>query len=721
MKLQPKCCLFNRIVILALLAAPYLCAEDDVSGLFRDLTVVNEVNQEISEALPFHYNYSLMGGYFAMPSARMNKVGTAAMGFAYLPPYRNYAVTLQALERLEFGINYTTYMGVPDPSLGITGFGDYTDRGANLKVALLQKRDGFPYFPEIAVGLEDFYGSKRFHAFYVVGTKEFLGWNLEATLGWGKGRIKGFFGGIGWTPFRQWKIPVLNRLTLLGEWDATNYKDHHFEHPKARRVKSRINLGLTTSVFDVLQLSVSTIRGKKIAASASLNYNIGETKGLFPKVDDPPIYRAPVDVEPLGHLRNEKEVSQEMAFAMIEQGLNLYRIYLTTNKKREQTLWIKVVNTRYREEREVKERIDQVLAALTPTNIEQVVVVIEADGIPTHEYRYRREDLSRLLEGTIGEYEFQTLSPMREPTPPPNAFEGTLLYHRSKAIWTFNIRPRLLTFFGSATGKFKYSAGIVAGPEGYLFDQLYYKIQGAYNIKSSLSDVGDMDLLNPSELYNVRSDSINYFKSNTVSLEEAYLQRGWAMKRGWYGRVAAGYFEPAYGGMAAEFLYYPVHQCWAIGVEAAGVLKRKTHGLGFTTTIRKFNGYDPEYVHFIGYQYFLDFYYVVRPLQLDFKVSVGKFLARDVGARFELGRYFSSGFRFSVWYSMTNAHDIVNGSRYRDKGIAFLIPFDFFLKKSSRTYIPYALSVWLRDTGARAATGKRLYPTLQRERENDSF
>lgn len=687
-------------------------------GLFRDLTVVNKVNQEIQDTLPFHYNYSLMGGYFAMPSARMNQIGTAAVGFAYIPPYRNYAVTLQALERLEFGINYTTYMGIPDPIMGKMGFGDYTDRGANLKIALLQKSDGFSYFPEIAVGLEDFYGSKRFHAFYVVGTKEFLDWNLEATFGWGKGRIKGFFGGLGWTPFRQSNIPVLNRLTLIGEWDATDYKNHHFEHPKGRHFKSRLNLGLTTSIFDILQLSVSTIRGEKIAASASLNYNIGETKGLFPKVDDPPFYRAPVDVEPLGLLRNEKELSQEMAFAMNEQGLNLYRIYLTTDENQNRSLWMKIINTRYREERDVKGRIDNVLAALTPDNIHSVTVVVEADGLPTHEYRYRREDLSRLLDGTVGNYEFQTLSPMREPTSPPNSFEGTLLYHRSKAIWTFNIRPRLLTFFGSATGKFKYSAGIVAGPEGYLFDQLYYKIQGAYNIKSSLSDVGDMDMLNPSQILNVRSDSVKYFQTNTFALEEAYLQRGWYIKRGWYGRVAGGYFEPAYGGIAAEFLYYPVGQCWAIGIEAAGVLKRKTHGVGFTTKIRKFDGFDPEFVHFIGYQYFLDFYYDIRPLQLDFKVSVGKFLARDIGARFELGRYFSSGFRFSVWYSMTNAHDIVNGSRYRDKGIAFMIPFDFFLKKSSRTFIPYALSVWLRDTGARAATGKRLYPTLQREREN---
>lgn len=283
---------------------------------------------------------------------------------------------------------------------------------------------------------------------------------------------------------------------------------------------------------------------------------------------------------------------------------------------------------------------------MAPSNIDSIAVVVEADGIPSYEYRFRTVDLVRFRKGKVGDYELETLSPMREPSRPPNSFEGTLLYHRSKAIWTFNIRPRLLTYFGSATGKFKYSAGIVAGPEGYLFDQFYYKIQGAYNAFSSLSDVGDMDMLNPSQILNVRSDSIKYFQTNTISLEEAYVQRGFYLKKGWYGRCAVGYFEPAYAGIAAEFLYYPIGSNWGIGVEAAGVLKRKYHGFGFTTKIRKFNGFDPKFVHFIGYQYFLDFYYEIKPLQLDFKVSLGKFLARDVGARFELGRYFSSGFRF---------------------------------------------------------------------------
>ena len=655
-----------------------------------------------------------------MPSARMNDSGMVALGFSYVPPYRNYGATIQALNRLEFGINYRVYIGIPDREMGTKGFGDSSDRGANIKFGVLRKSDGFPYFPEIAVGLEDFYGTKRFHACYVVATKEFLDYNLETTLGWGKGRIRGFFGGMAWTPFRRTKIPGINQLTLLAEWDAIDYKHNVWEHKEGRDYKSRFNIGLSTSFFNMIQLNISTLRGQNLAASAALNYNLGSSKGLFPKINTPPIYKAPIDTQPIGYLRSEKELAQELAFAFSDQGLHIYRIYLAHNNEGQQLLWIKMINTLYRDKKNLKHRIENILAALTPSNIHSVTVVVEADGIPSHEYCFRTVDLKRWREGAIGDFELQTLTPMRSPTPHPNCYEGSLLYQRSKRTWTLTVRPRFLTYFGSASGKFKYSFGLMGSAEGYLFNQFYYQVQAAYNIKSSLSDVGDKDFYNPSQMLNVRSDGVKYFQTSSIALEQAYIQRGFYMSKGWYGRVSTGYFEPAYAGVAAEFLYYPVNQNWAIGVEAAGVMKRKYHGLGFTTEIRKLHGRIPEYVHFIGNQYFLDLYYRLKPLNLDFKVALGKFLARDVGARFEIGRYFSSGFRFSVWYTLTNAKDMVNGQRYHDKGIAFAIPFDFFLKKSSRIFIPYALSVWLRDSGARAETGRPLYPSLYSEREGSS-
>jgi hypothetical protein len=91
-------------------------------------------------------------------------------------------------------------------------------------------------------------------------------------------------------------------------------------------------------------------------------------------------------------------------------------------------------------------------------------------------------------------------------------------------------------------------------------------------------------------------------------------------------------------------------------------------------------------------------------------------LAKDKGARVEVGRYFASGMRFSLWYAWTSANEKIHGRKYHDKGFSFLIPLDMFLKQSSRNYVGYAMAAWLRDQAASAETGKKLYYTLYEER-----
>ena len=275
-----------------------------------------------------------------------------------------------------------------------------------------------------------------------------------------------------------------------------------------------------------------------------------------------------------------------------------------------------------------------------------------------------------------------------------------------------------MTFFGSTSGKFKYNVSAVASPEGYILDQLYYKFQISYAIKSSMQGLGGPDRANPSRLLIVRTDTLKYFQTNTFSMEQAYLQKGWNFGKGWFYRIALGYFESAYGGAATELLYYPVNSHWAIGAEFAAVPKRHYHGIEFKSTTLQLRGNRYVKVPFIGIQYFLDFYYDFKPLNMDLLLSAGQFLAKDKGIRIDVGRYFKSGLRFSLWCTFTNGHDHVNGHTYFDKGFAFIIPLDIFLKQSSRNYIGYAMAAWLRDVGARAETGKKLYWTLEEERYN---
>jgi len=695
--------------------------EDGCSSLFRDLEVVSEVDKQIHDQLPLVFNYLMQGGYFTMPSARMAKSGLLGFGFSYLPPYRVYSMMFQFFDRLELSGNYWVFHGQLDSGFGHRGFGDEADRAANFKFSLLRKSDGIPSMPEIAIGLNDFIGTKRFRSFYAVATQTFNEYNLELSLGWGTGRINGFFFGGAWTPFRKYQT-FLKHLTLIAEYDANDYKRHKFEYEKGREVKFRVNAGVQLTLFDFLHLSVSSLRGNNVAASASITYNLGESKGFFPKIGDPAPYTAPIDTQALGELRSQEEMAHELAYAFQEQGLDIYTIVITPKPKGKSDLWIKIINVRYREENVVRSRIESVLASLAPSNLDTIAAVVEADGVCVQEYKFRMEELIRYRKGLIGEYELRTVAPLREATGKPGKYDSSTLYQRSKGIWIFTFRPAFRSYFGSSTGKFKYDVGFIAGPEGYLFDEIYYSAVASYTIKSSAIHLGSCDILNPSQIINVRSDSIRYHQSNSFHLDVAFVQKSWNLGQGWFTRLAAGYFETAYAGIAWESLYYPVYANWAVGFEAATFLKRKYGPIfGLTHKIRKLEGYCPTYVPFIGLQYFVNFYYQYKPFSLDFIVSIGQFLAKDKGIRMEVGRTFASGLRIGLWYAFTNANDRINDQRYFDKGFSITMPLDLFLTKSSRTRIGYAMSAWLRDIACKGRTGKELYHTIYYERYNEKL
>ena len=694
-----------------------LLAADECDCLFRDLALVEEIDRTLSDALPFFYNSSVVVGYFNTPSARFPIYGDIALGVSSVPPYYVFGANFAPFSRIELSANYRVFRGIEESNFGREGFGDDADRIGNVKFGLLVPEDGLAYLPSVAFGLDDFVGTKRFSSHYLVATKTWNDYNFELTLGYGWGRLKGIFGGAAWTPFRSSCLPILPGFTLFAEYDPNNYKKHRFEHFKGRSVSSRFNGGISYLLKDTLQLTVSSVRGEKIGASALLRFPLGTTEGLFPKVDDPCNYISPVDVEPIGRMRPEREFVCDLACSFADQGLDLYDAYLAYDGACGKELYLTVVNNRYREEKVVRERVQHLLASLTPSNIARVKVVIEAVGVQSHSYTFRACDLAGYRECCVTFWELDTLAPMCEVGALPYEYDLDHLFERRRNIWTFTVRPRSIAFFGSTSGKYKYSLGLLSSFQGFLPGGLTYRAQGSYSAYSSMHGLTNRDRLNPSKLIHVRTDVIKYYEGGRVRLEELFLQRSWNLGRGYFFRLAGGYFEPAYGGGALELLLYPVQSNWALGLEGATVWKRAYNGLGFTNKVTKFNDHGQEVkVDYIGVQYFLDLYYDFKPLELLFRVKIGQFLAKDKGARFEVTRYFPSGARFSLWLTLTNGQDKVNGRVYHDKGFAFLVPFDIFLKQSSRSFLPYSMSVWLRDVGAIADTGLPLYPTLYEER-----
>ena len=689
---------------------------DSTCNMIRDLEVVNYWNQKINERLPVTYNHLLQGGYWNMPSARMGQEGEVGVGYSSVPPYRNYNLRVQLIDRLEISGNYRIFRGIDDPILTPLGFGDLSDKGANLKVALLRPEDSDYHLPGIAIGMEDFMGTRNFRAEYVVATQVLLEQNLELSLGYGQHRINGLFGGATWMPFRRCDYSFLQGLSLCAEYDATPYKKEEIEkHPDGRVKKSPINLGIKYRLWDQFDLSVSYVRGTAWAWSIATYYNFGETEGILPKIDDPLLYCAPIVTEPIGPRRPEEAVAQDLLFAMRKQGFDLLEATLEVNNCSEQVLRLRVENNVYRVESDVRDRLNALLAGLVPENIDLVTVVIMTNNLPVHEYHFYMLYVREYADREMCTTELNILTPLTEVTCDKPCY-SQCIFKQNLEWWNFEIFPRTHTFFGSSRGKFKYALGINLGLNGFLWDDIYYSMRVGCTFISNLGDLSGIDRLNPSQIINVRTDVIRYYRQRGITFDQAYLQKNWNMGKGWYSRVSAGHFEAAYGGVASEVLYYPIQSDWAIGIEGAFLGKRHVRGLGFTNTVRKLDGFVPSYEKFRGSQYFLDLYYEWRAVKLDFKIMVGKFLANDYGARYELIRYFPSGMRVYLWYTMTNGHDKINGHRYYDKGVAISMPLDIFYTHSDRSRWGYGMSAWLRDVGVSSCTGLKLYDLIREQR-----
>lgn len=688
---------------------------DDQESLMRDLLIVDYWNRCENERLPVTYNHLLQGGYFSMPSARMGADGEIGMGFSYVPPYHNYNLRCQLMEKLEVTANYRVFRKVKDPVFGHLGFGDFSDKGANIKLSLFSAEDSQYQLPGVAIGMEDFIGTSAFRAYYIVATQVILDYNMEISLGFGTHRIKRFFGGFSWMPFRTSCWNLLKGLSFSLEYDATPYRDERLEpHPRGRIKNSPWNIGLKYRLWDI-DLSLAYIRGDAVAFSASTYFNFGHTKGLLPKLDSSLLYKSPVNKEVIGFTRPEDVMIQEIHYALCEQGFDLQKSWFGYECGLK-TLRINIMNPTYRSENDVRDRLNALLSALIPDDIEQVIVVLEINEAPLQEYHYRKCTLDDYLNQEIGRFELNTLTAVYEYNP-PNYWDGRVIFKKDKCKFNVELYPKTHLLFGSTKGKFKYAIGLSLGLNGFLYDDLFYCCSFGYFAFSNLYDINDFDQLNPSQIINVRTDIINYFKQKSITVDEAYLQKVTNFGNGWFSRCALGLFEQEYGGTAAELLYYPVNSDWAFGFEGAILKKRTVEGVGFTDKIRKLHHFHPTYQRFLGKQFFANLYYDWDCLSLGLKISAGKFLANDYGVRFDVCRYFPSGFRLNFWYTLTNGHDKINGHTYHDAGVYFSIPLDIFYTCYSHARWGYGMSAWLRDVGVKAFTGQELYYLISEQRQ----
>lgn len=626
-------------------------------------------------------------GLIDIPTARMSADGTLTTTAAIQSRTNSYAITYQATPWLEGTFRYT-------------GFTDskYTyDR--NYEAKLLLFREG-TYFPQVAVGIRDLVGTGLWGSEYVVASKKLDRFDLTIGMGWGRlsgagdfknpflllsdafksrdlnvgfggklstgtffsGERVGLFGGIS---YQFDSIPA----SLMLEYNPDKY-DFEVLNGGLKPI-SPLSAAIKWDARPGLSVTLSRQHSQEwgIELSSSLDTKIQPEKPQqrfykssldFDQVDLPSGINQKFwydsllfDVERAGLLLLEASINEEKNVATIVMGNLTF------------PLWVDAVASMVN------------LADLhLPITVNMFNIVLEEEGHRVHSIRMRRPSLSYNRNSQLLQREI-IITPARSPV---------FVQHRTdfvqkKVILDVNIGSRVQLF----------------DPDDPARYQFYLKFGLSMMLPQNwiLSGVIDKDITNNfdesrresnSVITKVRSDIVKYLREGASGLDSLYLQRRGNLNRDVFFRVYGGILESMYSGVGGEILYQPFQSRLAFGFSMNWVKQRN-----FDKTFKHLD-YETETA-------FLSAYWATPFYNFDLALHAGKYLAKDVGATFELRRTFDNGWMVGLWATITDVSSEDFGEGSFDKGLFFKIPFHGLLGKSTRSHYMTRVRPIQRDGG----------------------
>ncbi|WP_245598931.1 YjbH domain-containing protein [Halotalea alkalilenta] len=680
-----------------------------MAGVMLAMSCAAQAQQDLPKQDNLGSSQSDFGGVGLMqtPTARFAPLGNAAFTYSRASPYRRYNFSFQPTSWMEAGFRYTE---IENRSYGaVARDRNYLDRGFDIKLKL---SDESRYWPALAVGARDIGGTGLFSAEYLVASKRWYDFDFTLGMGWGYlGNSGDFSSPFGWASDRfdnrpgrestsagDFNLDQLFRgdvalfggieyqtpwdpLVLQLEYEGNDYQNEpnpNSSLPNNNQPRdSRVNIGARYHVNDNLALNVGYQRGNTLMAGVTLSANLGGLAQI--KFDPEPV---PLEDEPpVTHTEDWSEVRRQLA---ANAGIKVYRVVEQGN-----TLLVEGEPTTYRSMPEAEGRANRILHNAAGRDI------------TTFRYRWYSEGVA-----------------IREDVQPRQAFVDAV------ASEDANIDYRHSIYSLAATGRpakgevldepsyprFNYDIGPglqqnVGGPDGYLY-QVTANLAASYRtdrngwfsglVAYNLFDNYDRaEYSTSSRLPRVRSDIDRYVQESDFSVRNLQYTRTAQLGDDWYAMAYGGLLETMYSGAGGELMYRPFNTPLAFGMDLNWVKQRDFDG-GFGT-----RDYDVWTGHITGY-WETGFEDVLA------KLSVGRYLAGDVGATLDLSRQFASGVRLGAWATRTDAGDDYGEGSF-DKGIYVTIPLDAFFVKSSRNQVGLAWQPLIRDGGARLGRAYSLY------------
>ncbi len=333
----------------------------------------------------------------------------------------------------------------------------------------------------------------------------------------------------------------------------------------------------------------------------------------------------------------------------------------------------------------------RIVANNLPAPIEEITIVSLNGGMEDSRFTIFRSDLERGASGRASTEEILAHADITAGRPwwPGSANQVPGRYPR----FGWSLTPQTRQHIG--------------GPDQFVLYQFWLALNMGLDITRGLSvsaiagknlynNFDRIKLKSDSVLPKVRSDIKEYLQQgndNIVRLQADYMFKP---AEDLYARVSAGLFEEMFGGVGAEVLYRPFESRLAVGLEVNQVRQRTFDQLF------KYRDYEVTTGS-------LSFYYNLPYKDLLGVVSIGQYLAGDVGVTFDLSRRFESGIRVGAWATLTNVSYAAFGEGSFDKGFFFSIPFELFMTNSSTAQGVFGFRPLFRDGGQRLIMGNRLF------------
>jgi membrane-associated phospholipid phosphatase len=659
-------------------------------------------------------------GYINMPNASVESDATFSFGYSNDKPYGSYWATATILPFLQVTGRYVSISGIP----GFTdesgqygfGYGRFKDKVADAKLRLWEEST---WLPSVAIGATDLLGTELFKGKYVVATKS-LGFgkvnNIEASIGYGKRRPDGLFAAARW-----YSIGVRG-LAVVAEYDAIDYqKDFRADLTYAGQREKGVAIGLEYR-WGWLGAQVARHRDH-FSGNLYVSIPFGDREFL-PKLQEPAYFEsAPAHISSV-QWQHEPVHAAKLTAALARQDFKNIRVRFDHD-----VLELTLTNARISNLGRAVGRATRTALAYAPTGtrainvtytkLEQPIATYEMTDLPI---------LADYLTGLIDRQRFLKTVTVRYANPSDKlrdredmlvavkedggvnidvGRDGDMVQVRSedREANRFKLAPKLGFFFNDPSGALRYEVSAAADYDRRLGEGLYLNSAFKLNLFENVSGVTQPS---NSLLPHVRTDIAEYKRGDRFKLNKLILNQYVNPAERVYARLSAGFYEEMYRGLGGQALYLPTNTRWAADIAVDALQQRGFKGW--------FDKRDYRTVTALGALHYR------LPYDVTATLRVGRFLARDTGARIEFKRRFASGIEIGAWYTRTNGNDITSpgspSSPYHDKGVFMSIPLNTMLLADTQAVAGMSIAPWTRDVGQMVQTPGDLYDMIENPRRD---